>query len=73
LLRQQLADFMARVTKKITRPRRGATQFPGIVADAASLGVNRIHLYRVLIGARDSKPLMARYRELQAAKAGGVA
>lgn len=64
---------MVRVTKKINSRRRGATRFPGIVADAARLGVNRIHLYLVLSGQRKSPPLTARYQKLQAAKTTGGA
>lgn len=58
--------MMAQSDKKIQRPRRRATRFPGIVADAARLGVSRIHLYYVLTGQRESRPLLARYRDLKA-------
>lgn len=61
---------MAKGTKNLQRPRRGATRFPGIVKDAARLGVNRIHLYLVLTGQRESRPLLRRYTEL---KRGGAA
>lgn len=64
---------MPKVTKNLQRPRRGATRFPGIVADAARLGVNRIHLYLVLTGQRKSPPLTVRYQKLQAAKTTGGA
>lgn len=41
-------------------------KFPGIGADAAKLGVNRITLYKVLRGQWKSKTLLARYRALKA-------
>lgn len=49
---------------------RGTTRYAGIVADAKSLGVNRIHLWRVLNGRRQSQRLLARYRALQRGRAG---
>lgn len=45
---------------------RGPTRFPGITADAHSLGVDRVHLFRVLTGKRKSADLMTRYRALKA-------
>ena len=42
-------------------------RFPNIVEDAAMLDVERTHLYRVLTGARPSKSLLARYRQLKGA------
>lgn len=44
---------------------RGPTRFPGITADAHALGVDRVHLFRVLTGTRKSADLMARYRSLK--------
>lgn len=44
----------------------------GIVADAQKLGVSRFHLHKVLTGQRESSPLLARYRALQAAKSARV-
>ncbi len=41
------------------------TRFPGIVEDAKALGVNRIHLWLVLTGRRQSTRLMVRYRALR--------
>lgn len=40
-------------------------KFPGIVADAAELGVTRQHLYEVLIGNRRSSLLLDKYRKLK--------
>ena len=48
--------------------RRGPVKFKGITKDAARLGVSRQHLWEVLLGRRKSDGLLARYRELQAAK-----
>ena len=44
-------------------------QFLGIVKDAEILGVDRIHLWKVLTGNRESARLMRRYRELKARQA----
>jgi len=41
------------------------TKFPGITQDAKTLGCNRIHLYLVLDGRRESKSLTRRYKELK--------
>jgi hypothetical protein len=49
--------------EKSERKRR--VRFPGICEDAFRLGVTREHLYRVLIGERQSKSLLKRYRELK--------
>ncbi|WP_043585316.1 hypothetical protein [Geminisphaera colitermitum] len=43
---------------------KGSLRFPGIVADARTLGVTYSHLYRVLTGDRKS-PLLARYQALK--------
>ena len=48
--------------------KRGPTRFPGIIADAATLGVNRCHLYMVLAGIHVSNRLTARYQALKAAQ-----
>ena len=46
---------------------RGPTQFPGIVADAKALGVNRATLYRMLTGEwAQLQTLRARYDALKA-------
>lgn len=37
-------------------------RFPGISLAATDLGVTRSHLWQVLAGKRDSKPLMARWK-----------
>ncbi len=37
----------------------------GMVADSAALGVSRFHLWAVLTRRRESKPLLARYRDLK--------
>jgi hypothetical protein len=44
---------------------RGKTQFPGIVADSARLGVSRNFLFKVLRNEATSKPLLARYQKLK--------
>ena len=43
----------------------GRLGFPGIVKDAEALGVNRIHLFLVLKGERESASLLRRYQELK--------
>jgi hypothetical protein len=45
--------------------RQRAPHIRGICADAATLGVHRCHLWFVLTGRRESKPLMRRYRALK--------
>ena len=55
-----------RAAKK-NRPKR----FKGICADAIALNVTRVHLWQVLTGRRESKPLLKEYRELK--KTGAVA
>lgn len=45
---------------------RGPTRFPRIGAAAAALGVNRTHLWRVLVGKRRSSSLLRRYRSFVA-------
>lgn len=50
------------------RRRRGKTQFRGIVKDASKLGVTYTHLWRVLIGERQSPTLLARYATLHRSK-----
>lgn len=55
-----------------TKPgRRGPTAFPGITADAKTLGVNRNTLYRMLSGEKpwaNLKTLRRRYDQLQREK-----
>jgi len=49
--------------------RRGPTLFPGIVAHARSLGVNRATLYRVLTGEWTHLPgLKRRYEALKSSQ-----
>ena len=50
-------------------PRRANIIFPGIGNHADQLGVNRIHLWKVLTGRRESRSLMARYDELTGGRA----
>lgn len=40
----------------------GNARFPGITIAAADLGVTRVHLWAVLSGKRESKPLLARWK-----------
>jgi hypothetical protein len=49
------------------KPKRGPTKYRGIVRDATNLGVTRVHLWLVLTGRRESRPLLARYEELKKA------
>jgi hypothetical protein len=49
----------ANVVEKKTRSKR----IPGICLDAKACGVTRQHLYEVLKGNRESKPLLARYAQ----------
>lgn len=58
-------------TRKRKTTRRGPTRFPGITADAKTLGVNRTTLYRMLSGQQpwaNLKNLRRRYEELQREK-----
>ena len=62
---------MLQATRRWRNRKRGARQlvrFPGIVEDAAMLGVERTHLYRVLKGERESRRLTAAWKQLQAEK-----
>jgi hypothetical protein len=54
-------------TTEKARPR--AARIPGICFDASHLRVSRQHLSAVLHNFRESKPLVAKYRELKAAQA----
>ena len=47
------------------RAKRNLVKRPGLLEAAAALGCNYSHLRRVVIGARPSKSLMARYRALK--------
>lgn len=48
---------------KSEKPRR-AVRFKGICAQAEELGVDRIHLWKVITGRRESRSLLARYQSL---------
>lgn len=53
------------------KPKGSSVKFPGVVEDAKTLGVNRITLYRTLVGApgfNGLKTLRRRYDELLATK-----
>lgn len=56
--------MLRRLTAKSEKQRR-KIRFPGIVAHAEKLGVNRSHLYRVLTGERPSPSLFERFQALQ--------
>lgn len=64
---------MMHATKAKSTPKRkgrGPTQFPGIVADARALRVNRATLYRVLTGEWSQlQTLRLRYDALKAKQA----
>lgn len=45
--------------------RRGPTRFPGIVRDAAALGVDRVTLYRTLTGKWNLPGLRSRYEAMK--------
>jgi len=57
--------------KRITAKNR--VRFPGIVADAAALGVHRATLFRVLTKEWDLPGLRSRYQKLKAARCGAAA
>ena len=57
----------AATTGRAIRKGRRGTRFPGIVRHARELGVTYTHLYRVLVGERQS-PLLHRYQALVAAE-----
>lgn len=42
-----------------------SVRFPGLINDAAALGVHRNHLYLVLCGKRQSSRLLSRYLRLK--------
>jgi hypothetical protein len=52
-------------TRNNAKLRRRGKRVKGIGFDAARLGVTRWHLSAVLHGRRESKPLVARYRNLK--------
>jgi hypothetical protein len=56
------------MSQEFPHPDRRQPRFRGIVADARALQVSREHLWRVLIGERESLPLLKRYNALQAKK-----
>ena len=53
------------------RKNDASVSHPGITADAAALGCNRVHLWFVITGQRTSKRLSARYQALKASQKGG--
>lgn len=46
---------------RASRPSRGVTKFPGSSVFAKEANVNHSHLYRVLLGQRESQSLINRY------------
>ena len=52
-------------TEHPSNGKKRLVRFPNIVRHAHLLGVNRSHLYRVLVGERVSTGLVDRYRQLQ--------
>jgi len=59
---------MMRRARSKDKPKR-VIRYHGICADAATLGVNRNSLYKVLSGRWVSKSLSARYAALKATRA----
>lgn len=57
---------MLRAIGKPERAKRGQTRFRGICKDAVSLKVNRVTLYRALVGDRNLPGLLRRYAVLKA-------
>lgn len=60
---------MLQATGRKIKGKRGKNKYVGIVSDAAALGVERTHLFRVLNGERNSRSLMRRYRALKGGRA----
>jgi hypothetical protein len=60
---------MAKQKHKAPHARSAAPKYPGISADAKTLGVSRTHLFLVLTGKRKSARLMSRYLALTSAAA----
>lgn len=56
---------MLRETPRKTKQKAGRVKYVGIVSDAAVLGVDRIHLWKVLTGRRRSDSLLTRYYALK--------
>lgn len=58
-------ENLERAFRKVTAPpvphQSLKANYPGITRAATDLGVSRIHLWKVLTGERESKPLMARW------------
>jgi hypothetical protein len=56
--------------RETSRRKAGKRQirFPGISTDAAILKVDRVHLWKVLVGDRVSHSLLKRWKELQVQK-----
>ena len=62
--------IMLRATLPKHKNKSRRVKYVNIVADAAALGVERTHLYRVLVGKdRTSKSLLARYAALKSSQA----
>jgi hypothetical protein len=60
------SELMLPQRNKESQPkRRRKIRFPKIVFHARQLNVNRSHLYRVLIGERESPGLLKRFRDVQ--------
>lgn len=57
--------------KKAIIKQKHVIRFKGITADAASLGVTREHLWRVLTDRRESPGLLKRYSKLKKTKKEG--
>ena len=56
-------------TRTLSPKQRGPKpEFPGLNADAVSLGVSRYFLWQVLKGHSTSAPLLARYRQLKSSQ-----
>ena len=60
-----VADLAAAYRRVCGPVQRGPTRFPGIGQDAKRLGVNRVTLYRVLVGQWRLPTLASRYAELK--------
>jgi hypothetical protein len=56
---------MLRATSRKSKAKQGRNKYVGIVTDAAALGVDRVHLWRVLTGRRVSRSLLSRYQQLK--------
>jgi hypothetical protein len=63
-------DIMQIACHRAGRKRGGKVLFPGISSDAKALDVTLSHLWRVLVGQRQSKSLLSRYNALQEKRCG---